>query len=492
MIMNDRSSNITYLPNCDVVPQEERARTSELLTPDRQFDLIEPTARRGKPKVNRSGPVLVEDLKRETGLGLATLRRVEKAFKGDPLRQANAYFENFTIPAATGRVRPAAFKSHLAYRHRLRKCVKDLAALNMRLQNLSEMSRRHVVALTKYWVEKGASVAYMSNLNTVLRRFGIWMGKPDLAPVLSLLVSDPDKVRLRTSATEPKTLAAHGVDEAALIASMDKECRVAGLQLRLMLAFGLRVEETVMFRPFSADRGNELLVEHGTKGGRARLVPLNTDEKRELIDLAKAIAVDNVKRILSARPRLKFHQSRAHFYYLAKKVGLTKAKLGVTLHGLRHEFADRRYKELTGVHAPVNGGPRIDRYRDWAARDILVLELGHSDRAKTAAYLGTSVKMEQHQRCNLDKLVYAVRRDEALQAAIAAAQITGLWINGPAADGDTPKGVVAATWRTATGELSREHAHQIANFLSACVGARCVLVAADSGSCEGMSTFELV
>ncbi|MGH8605179.1 MAG: integrase, partial [Gammaproteobacteria bacterium] len=71
-----------------------------------------------------------------------------------------------------------------------------------------------------------------------------------------------------------------------------------------------------------------------------------------------------------------------------RKAGLSK------MHGLRHEYAQRRYAELTGWEAPVRGGPssrdlneeqkRIDR----EARLIISHELGHERIQVTAIYCG--------------------------------------------------------------------------------------------------------
>lgn len=441
---------------------------------------------------NRSGPVLVQDLKRESGIGLPYMRAIEMHHAGDPLRQLDEFFRVFQIPAATGRKRAASKKSHHAYRMRLRKCVNDLTKLNMRLQNVSELSRKHVEALTRMWEADGASTAYMMNINTALRRLGIWLGKPDMVPVLSRLVSDPAKARLSQSATVPKTLMARNVSEGELFTAMDAQCAVAGLQLRIMLAFGLRVEETVMFRPFAADRGTELFVEHGTKGGRPRFVPLDTPYKRDLIEQAKAVALGNPKQILTDRPRAKFHQARRRFYYLAGKIGLTKGSLGVTPHGLRHEFANRRYLQLTGFHSPVHGGPRAHGMADRAAREVIVDELGHGALYKTSAYLGSSVKMAQFQRRNLERILASVRDHQGLRTCVQEAGIRGMWLLGQAAEGLQATGQLVVAWATHTGQLSAHHEQTLSRALAECLGARCGLVPQGLPSFAGQPTLEIV
>jgi hypothetical protein len=71
-----------------------------------------------------------------------------------------------------------------------------------------------------------------------------------------------------------------------------------------------------------------------------------------------------------------------------RNAGLTK------LHGLRHAYAQQRYKELTGWTAPVAGGPTSkqlnpeQRALDYEARTMISHELGHARAEISAVYLG--------------------------------------------------------------------------------------------------------
>ena len=71
------------------------------------------------------------------------------------------------------------------------------------------------------------------------------------------------------------------------------------------------------------------------------------------------------------------------------------AKAGIDhVHGLRHAYAQRRYKELTGWKAPAAGGPSSKQLSpeqmamDREARLIISRELGHEREQITAVYLG--------------------------------------------------------------------------------------------------------
>ena len=63
------------------------------------------------------------------------------------------------------------------------------------------------------------------------------------------------------------------------------------------------------------------------------------------------------------------------------------------LHGLRHAYAQRRYKELTGWDAPINGGPNSKQLTpaqkeiDHYARMTLSEHLGHGRKSVLVNYL---------------------------------------------------------------------------------------------------------
>lgn len=64
-------------------------------------------------------------------------------------------------------------------------------------------------------------------------------------------------------------------------------------------------------------------------------------------------------------------------------------------HGLRHAYAQRRYKELTGWECPINGGrpqqnlSREERRIDNEARLVISEALGHSRIEILSTYLST-------------------------------------------------------------------------------------------------------
>ncbi len=64
------------------------------------------------------------------------------------------------------------------------------------------------------------------------------------------------------------------------------------------------------------------------------------------------------------------------------------------LHGLRHAYAQRKYFEITGWQAPINGGKeriqlsKKEQKLDMQARKTIALLLGHSRPTISKNYLG--------------------------------------------------------------------------------------------------------
>jgi integrase len=135
-----------------------------------------------------------------------------------------------------------------------------------------------------------------------------------------------------------------------------------------------------------------LELKRGTKGGRLRFVPIDTTEKRAALEEAKQLVKSETGHL--GDPTKSLRQNMRRLKYVCEKFGITKAKLGVTLHGLRHQYSAERYEKFAGTSAPVRGGAPVAREVDRAARLQVAEELGHSRENITGAYLGGILKGE--------------------------------------------------------------------------------------------------
>ena len=157
------------------------------------------------------------------------------------------------------------------------------------------------------------------------------------------------------------------------------------VSLSLQAAFGLRREESMKIQPGWADQGDRLaLQESWAKGKRAREVPIRTDKQRQVLEAAKQLAVKG-----SLIPGgSSYVEQLMRFKAQCEKAGIH----GV--HGHRHQFAQDRYRELTGWLCPAQGGPshkqltREQRAIDREARMVITDELGHGRENVVGVYCG--------------------------------------------------------------------------------------------------------
>jgi hypothetical protein len=107
-------------------------------------------------------------------------------------------------------------------------------------------------------------------------------------------------------------------------------------------------------------------------------------------------------------------QWKNRYYEVLKRHGVTKAGLGITSHGLRHQYLQQMYELLTGVPAPVKGtGKKADIKLHREALKQVVEAAGHSRRDKANAYIASFNSLAQQKSAGIS-------REQALGAIAAA------------------------------------------------------------------------
>lgn len=177
-----------------------------------------------------------------------------------------------------------------------------------------------------------------------------------------------------------------GVDSLKKIEAVRADTARIADALMLQRLFGLRSKESLLLRPHLADKGQVLIVTHGTKGGRTRYVPIDTPEQRALIDHLKATLPSGCSLV----PRDKtYAQYRNQYYYTLRKHGIHR-EAGITPHGLRHAHLNALYQTVTGHPTPVEGGTlrQTDRALDSLGRQWVAERAGHNRESISTAYIG--------------------------------------------------------------------------------------------------------
>ena len=271
--------------------------------------------------------------------------------------------------------RHGSYSTQAGRRDILKLFANDLVGLKFGLRNIDGLKQKHIVAIVEFWQSKQLSISTIKNRLAVLRFLCEKINKSNLIPTNEKL-----GIGRRTYVS---------VENRALYnPSFSKiSNEYIHISLQLQRVFGLRREESIKIKPHMADKGDKLeLLSSWCKGGRGRIVPIRTEEQRFWLEQAKNIAGKFGNSLI---PENKNYKKQKNVY--DKQV--TRAGLR-NLHGLRHAYAQQRYKELTGWNAPKNGGPkskeltRDQKQIDRQARLILSEELGHSREQITVNYLG--------------------------------------------------------------------------------------------------------
>ena len=251
--------------------------------------------------------------------------------------------------------------------------LREMGFVNMQAQSLKP---KHVEKLVERWTAEGLSTGTVKNRMTELRWWAEKIGKANVVAKSNDAYGIADR-RYVTNVSKARQLTAGDLAQVT-----DPYSRVS---LQLQAAFGLRREESLKIQPAWADRGDRLVLKDSwTKGGRAREIPIRHVEQRQVLDEAKHVAG---RGSLIPADRSYVQQLR-RFEYQCDRAGIHR------VHGHRHQYAQERYRELTGWSAPAAGGPRSrERTReqkliDRDARLTISRELGHEREQVTAIYCG--------------------------------------------------------------------------------------------------------
>lgn len=319
------------------------------------------------------------------------------------------------------------------------------------VSSMDQIRRVHALAVFKYWIARGLSASTVSNRISDMRDWFVRMGKPDTITsghewemTMRNAGIDTRKLRRSTVATEAKDWLSKGIDAQALIEKVWVYSKVVGAQLLMQLFFGARVREGYSCNPFLDARGNIMVFDKGTKGGRPRTVELDSNPairavQLEVIERVKAVAAEHPKRYL-ARKGDSAVATRNHFYYVCKKFGITKRDLGVTAHGLRHQYLQQRYTGLTGLPAPVHNAAPARLYRELgegekAARQLTSEEAGHWRPDISSAYISSIKNVEQRQQRNQAAVLELLEKRADVDQTFRAFGATRVWFVGAAAEG---------------------------------------------------------
>lgn len=346
---------------------------------------------------------------------LNVLKFVIQTYPYDLIGQAHNFFKLVNIPAASGsgsrKGRTVSHSTVERYYQTVTLMIQELREQNIKPNNLSDLSYRHLNIIFKTWEEKQLSSSTISNRYSVLKRFYKMIGK-DNPPELRSMLVDPSIATRSQSATRSLDWSANGVDAEEVLKMIEAEDQRVATTLKLCLRFGMRLKEAASFMPLSNIHDNVILINKGAKGGRARVVPIENDDQRDVLKEA----------IMRANPRTGYlGQSKSldkninHIYSVLKAFGITKNESGVSVHGLRHSYLNAVYEAITGVKSPINGGAPVDKETDIKARLEVSRRAGHARPEIAYAYVGTHKHLSKVQRNKVMLTVNAIQDSQSVR-----------------------------------------------------------------------------
>jgi hypothetical protein len=260
-------------------------------------------------------------------------------------------------------------------RHRgLQLVARELRGLGYQLAGAQSLKPKHITSLVASWKASGLTAGTLKNRMAWVRWWGEKVRKSSVLP------RDNAELGIERRSTW-KGQKAHTTAADKLAALPPR----AALALRVQMAFGLRLEESLKLRPAVADKGDALTLQASwCKGGRSRVVPIRHPRQRALLNELRAAVGDGC-----------LVPDGQSYIAARKELERTTWAAGIrNMHGHRHWYAQWRYKALTGADAPAAGGKTYEqmstaeRAADYRARLTVSHELGHNRIDITDAYLG--------------------------------------------------------------------------------------------------------
>ena len=258
-------------------------------------------------------------------------------------------------------------------------CVDQLTEKYGNKLKVEDLKGRHINHLLREWKADGVSSGTLKNRMSHLRWLARKIGNNGLV----------------------KDNATYGIEDRKYVTNIDKSQTVTDAQLsqlsphirqsvELQKAFGLRREEATKFQPswalagYDPSTAKEIQIKPSwAKGGRHRVIPITSQAQRDA--LMKALALAGEGSLIPPDRTYKDHIAK--FERETAKIGLGQT------HGLRHLYAQNRYKELTGFDCPAVSGVRElsedEKELDKVARQTISHELGHNRLSVTGIYLGS-------------------------------------------------------------------------------------------------------
>lgn len=249
--------------------------------------------------------------------------------------------------------------------------------------DVHKIGKKEVHRLVRDWRDRGLTHKTIANRMADIRWLANKVNRADQIP------SNRDVgIGLRENAP------GHGENKAEQLQQrhLDKMDERMQLVNQLKSEFGLREKEALKFQHGHATAASDKYIQlkgSWCKGGRPRQVSITNDKQRDLLERVKQHQQNHSEKSM-------IPAGQKYMTY-KKMVQAKSTDLGIKGHGLRHQWAQNRFTEISGgLKPPIAGGRPYSELNkeeqarwDKAAR-MVNQELGHGRGREdiTATYIG--------------------------------------------------------------------------------------------------------
>ena len=211
-----------------------------------------------------------------------------------------------------------------------------LLFLKHKIESIHNLKQKHLTEVFTYLEAIGQSHTTIRNKITSVRTFCNWIGKRGMVLAAHHYVKNKESMKTSVVTDDGMSWQGKGVDPMEILSAIraikgGKEERVA-VWLEQCWVFRLRIQESMMLRPSVDENGQAIFVRDGISGGRVRIVPIKNDVQRAVLEKAKLLADRKSGKTLKKGKSIEANLQ--HFYYVMRRVGVTRADKGATANGL--------------------------------------------------------------------------------------------------------------------------------------------------------------
>lgn len=282
--------------------------------------------------------------------------------------------------------RIASFKTQQDRAKYLFKFFNDLREAGFKVSP-NNIKLKHIKYICEKYERDKISAATIQTYITHLRVFCRWIGKNGMIKDVGQYFTNPELIKRQYAATELKTWTSKGIDINQKLNEIKQDNIYVWIQLLVQQAFGLRLKEAVCLRPYMSNLDGKLHVLDGTKGGKSRIVQIENEFQKFVIETAIQFVGKTSSSLMD--PKLSLKQNLKKYSNTMTKHGLTKKKAGVTGHWLRSEYVID-FMISRGLKPLICGGGmgKLSKVEEREVRLAAAKRLGHNRINVTTAYSG--------------------------------------------------------------------------------------------------------